>query len=72
MTDVHLRLDEATVTLLRARAERLGIDPEQLIARVIEQFIAQDPLEFVGVVSSDAMRGRDTDEQLARHGFGAS
>jgi len=73
MATLTVELDEGAVGRLRRRAEREGVDPATLAARIITEATAeQDPFDFAGSFASDATRGRDSDQFLADHGFGES
>lgn len=66
---MQLDLDDATLSRLRERAERAGINPEELARDAVLRLLAQDTNELVGAGSSARLRGRNSDERLAE-GFG--
>jgi hypothetical protein len=73
MTTLVVDLDEGAVGRLRRRAEREGVEPAKLAARLLAEATAEpDPWDFIGSFASDAVAARDTDAYLAEHGFGRS
>jgi hypothetical protein len=73
MTTLVVELDESAVGRLRRRAEREGVEPAKLAARLLAEATAEpDPLDFVGSFASDVVAARDTDAHLAEHGFDRS
>lgn len=73
MTTLVVELDESAVDRLRRLAERQGVEPAKLAARLLAEVTAEpDPLDFVGSFASEAVAARDADTYLAEHGFGQS
>lgn len=58
------------VARLERRAHRDGLTAEELVVRALRGFLEQDPYEFFGVGSSEALRGVDVDERLRATDFG--
>jgi hypothetical protein len=72
MTSLTIVLDDEAAERLRRRAEREGVAPAELAARLVGEAAAEpDPFEFVGSFESDVLGARDTDSFLTEHGFGA-
>lgn len=72
MADITINLADEQARRLRERAKRAGVDDAELVARAVDDLLAtQDPFEFVGMGSSDTLRGRNVDQLLKEHGFGA-
>lgn len=73
MTSLTIVLDDVAAEQLRRRAEREGVSPAELAARLVEGIVASpDPFDFVGSFASDVLGARDTDAFLRGRGFGAS
>jgi hypothetical protein len=73
VTSLVVELDDAAVQRLRRRAEREGVAPAALAARLLSELAAEpDPFDFVGSFASDTVVARDADTYLAEHGFGRS
>jgi hypothetical protein len=73
MTSLTIVLDDEAAAQLRRRAEREGVTPAVLAARLVEKMAASpDPFDFVGSFESDVLGARDTDAFLRERGFGAS
>lgn len=71
MTTLRVELDENAVEWLRRRAQREGVEPAELAARLLTEVTAEpDPFDFVGSFAADTVAARDTDIYLAEHGFG--
>lgn len=73
VTVLTVELDDAAIEWLRRRAERDGVEPAVLVARLLEEASAEpDPFDFVASFDSDDVVARDADAFLAEHGFGQS
>lgn len=73
MTTLTVELDESAVGRLRRRAEREGVAPAELAARLLADATAEaDPLDFIASFAADAVAARDVDAYLTEHGFGQS
>ncbi len=70
MSVTTVELPSEVLAKLSERAIETGISENELAARAISVFLAQDPFEFVGSVSSDSLRARDADELLEAADFG--
>ncbi len=75
---IPVDLPDEVAQRLAAEAARRGVTPEQLAAEVLEAQLPgdadreeSDPFAWVGILSSDELRGRRVDELLAK-GFGQS
>jgi hypothetical protein len=71
MTRLVLEIDDAAAQRLAGRAAREGIEPSVLAQRLLTEASEVDPFEFVGIMETDSVRGRDADEFLRDHGFGS-
>jgi len=72
MTTLAVELDDNAVGWLRRRAQREGVEPAELAARLLTEVTAEpDPFDFVGSFASDTVAARDTDAYLSAQGFGA-
>jgi hypothetical protein len=78
VTSIVVGLDEALLSRLADEAHRVGMTPEQLAAKALEEFLTGrslaghvDPFAFMGTISSDELRGRHVDDLLSK-GFGQS
>lgn len=82
MTSITVGLEQAIATQLVEEARRVGMTPEQLVAKALEEFLSTasgedserdriDPFAFIGTLSSDQLQGRRVDELLTK-GFGKS
>ncbi|MDQ3681047.1 MAG: ribbon-helix-helix domain-containing protein [Actinomycetota bacterium] len=79
MTSFTLGLDDELAARLEERAAQAGVSPEEMARRMIaERLVAhvdepgadRDPsFDFIGIGSSDVLRGSDVDKLLAE-GFG--
>lgn len=66
MTTLAVELDEYAVGRLRRRAQREGVEPAELAARLLTEATAEpDPFDFVGSFASDTVAARHTDTYLA-------
>lgn len=73
VTSLTIVLGDEAAAQLRRRAEREGVTPAVLAARLVEKMAASpDPFDFVGSFESDVLGARDTDAFLRERGFGAS
>jgi hypothetical protein len=71
MTRLVLEIDDAAAQRLAGRAAREGIEPSELAQRLLTEASEIDPFEFVGIMETDAVRGRDVDDVLRDYGFGS-
>jgi hypothetical protein len=55
---------------LARRALESGVSTSELATEAITSFLAQDPFEFIGSVSSETLRGRNVDQLLTESDFG--
>jgi hypothetical protein len=68
MTTLAVELDDDAVGWLRRRAQREGVEPAELAARLLTEVTAEpDPFDFVGSFASDTVAARDTDAYLSEH-----
>jgi hypothetical protein len=73
MVPFTIELDDDAAEQLRRRAEREGVAPAKLAARLLAEVTGEpDPFDFVGSFESDTLGARDTDGFLHAHGFGAT
>lgn len=73
VTELTVELDDEAAELLRRRAQREGVDPAHLAARLLSAAATEpDPYDFVGSFESDVVGARDVDAFLRGRGFGAS
>lgn len=55
---------------LERRADRHGVSVEKAAADLLTESLAQDPFEFVGIVSNAEVAGAAADEALQQFDFG--
>jgi hypothetical protein len=73
MVPFTIELDDDAAQQLRRRAEREGVAPAKLAARLLAEAAGEpDPFDFVGSFESDTLGARDTDRFLHTHGFGVT
>ncbi len=73
MTELTIELSDEAAGRLRRRADREGVDPKTLAARILTQAAAEpDPLDFIGSFEADTLSARDADRFLADNGFGGT
>ncbi|MDQ3641697.1 MAG: ribbon-helix-helix protein, CopG family [Actinomycetota bacterium] len=79
MTSITLGLNDELTARLERRAARAGVSLEEMARRILAERLDEAPekptldsdpsFEFIGVGSSDVLRGSNVDELLAE-GFG--
>jgi len=70
MSSAAVEIPVEVADRLARRALKSGISTSQLATEAITSFLAQDPFEFIGSVSSESLRGRNVDELLTDADFG--
>ena len=65
MTTMTVQLDDARAEALRNKAQRAGLEPEQLLAASLDDLIAQPDVDFDAAVSRVLSRNRELYRRLA-------
>ncbi len=70
MSSAVVEIPGAVADQLARRAFESGVSTSELATEAITSFLAQDPIEFIGSVSSETLRGRNVDQLLTDTDFG--
>jgi len=65
MTTVTLQLDDAKADALRNRAQRVGLEPEQLLRASVDDLIAQPDVDFDQAAGRVLAKNRELYRRLA-------
>lgn len=65
MTTMTLQLDDVRADALRKKAERLGLEPEQLLRASIDDLIAQPDVDFDQAANRILSKNRELYRRLA-------
>ena len=65
MTTITLQIDDAKANVLRKKAERIGLAPEQLLTASIDDLIAQPDVDFDEAATRVLSKNRDLYRRLA-------
>ena len=65
MTTMTLQLDDAKAQVLREKAQRLGLEPEQLLTASLDDLIAQPDADFDQAVRRVLAKNRELYRRLA-------
>lgn len=68
---VAFELPDDIASRLARRAEIEGVSPGELAARVVGEYLSQDPYAFFGVIESTDIAAADADKHLKELGFGS-
>lgn len=70
MSSAVVEIPSEVADQLARRALESGVSTSELATEAITSFLAQDPFEFIGSVSSETLRGRNADQLLTDSDFG--
>jgi len=65
MTTMTLQLDDAKAEVLRQKAQRVGLEPEQLLTASVDDLIAQPDTDFDAAASRVLSKNRELYRRLA-------
>ena len=65
MTTMTLQLDDAKADALRKRAQRVGLEPEQLLRASVDDLIAQPDVDFDQAANRVLAKNRELYRRLA-------
>ena len=65
MTTMTLHIDDAKANALRKKAQRVGLEPEQLLTASVDDLIAQPDADFDEVVHRVLSKNRELYRRLA-------
>ena len=65
MTTMTLQLDDAKAEALRNRAQRVGLEPEQLLRASVDDLIAQPDIDFDRAADRVLAKNRELYQRLA-------
>jgi len=65
MTTVTLQIDDAKAAALRTRAQRVGLEPEQLLRASLDDLIAQPDDDFDQAANRVLSKNRELYRRLA-------
>jgi len=65
MTTMTLQLDDVRADALRKKAERVGLEPEQLLRASIDDLIAQPDVDFDQAANRVLSKNRELYRRLA-------
>jgi len=65
MTTFTVHLDESKAALLREKAEKYGLSPDQLVKASIEDFLAQPEQEFEAAAQRVLSKNKELYNRLA-------
>lgn len=65
MTTMTLQLDDAKADALRNRAQRVGLEPEQLLRASVDDLIAQPDVDFDQAANRVLAKNRELYRRLA-------
>jgi hypothetical protein len=65
MTTMTLQIDDAKAKVLRSKAQRMELEPEQLLAASVDDLIAQPDADFDHAVRRVLLKNRDLYRRLA-------
>ncbi|MBN1425741.1 DNA-binding protein [Candidatus Fermentibacteria bacterium] len=65
MTTITLQLDDAKAEALRKRAQRVGLEPEQLLRASVDDLIAQPDADFDHAADRVLAKNRELYTRLA-------
>ncbi len=65
MTTITLQLDDAKADALRKRAQRVGLEPEQLLSASVDDLIAQPDIDFDQAADRVLAKNRELYKRLA-------
>ena len=65
MTKITVKLEESKAALLRERAEKHGLSPDQFVTASIEDLLAQPEPEFEETLRKVLAKNKDLYERLA-------
>jgi len=65
MTTMTLQIDDAKAEALRSRAQRVGLEPEQLLRASLDDLIAQPDDDFDEAASRVLSKNRELYQRLA-------
>ena len=65
MTTMTLQIDDTKADALRKKAQRVGLEPEQLLTASVDDLIAQPDADFDTAVSRVLSKNRELYRRLA-------
>ena len=65
MTHITIQIEDAKASLLREKAEKYGLRPEQLVTASVEDLIGQPDPDFEAVVKRVLAKNKDLYRRLA-------
>ena len=65
MTTITLQLDDVKADALRKRAQRVGLEPEQLLSASVDDLIAQPDIDFDQAADRVLAKNRELYKRLA-------
>ncbi len=65
MTTITVKLEESKAVLLREKAEKYGLSPDQFVTASIEDLLAQPEPEFEETLRKVLAKNKDLYERLA-------
>jgi hypothetical protein len=65
MTRITVQLDESKADLLREKAEKFGLSPDQFVAASIEDLLAQPEPEFEMAIQRVLSKNKELYKRLA-------
>jgi len=65
MTTMTVQLDDAKAAVLRQKAQRVGLEPEQLLTASVDDLIAQPDTDFDTAASRVLSKNRELYRRLA-------
>ena len=65
MTTITVRLEDSKVTLLREKAKKYGLTPDQFVTASIEDLLSQPEPEFEAVLRRVLSKNKELYERLA-------
>ena len=65
MTTITVRLEDSKVTLLREKAEKYGLTPDQFVTASIEDLLSQPEPQFEAALRRVLSKNKELYERLA-------